>query len=313
MTTVVRVGIVTQAFFFMPYYVGVQQGFYAAEGLDVEIKDLGGIDEVTRAIKDGEIEVGVGAPEHVIHDVEAGGRLRMIGGSINSPTHSLIARSHIKSLRDLKGCTIGVSSLSGGTSSLFMNLLEQEADLSYPEDYKLVVAGPVPQRHDLLMDGTIDAAMQTDPHNYIAEDEGLTNLGPVNGWIPHFQFVSLNAGMDWAEANRDVCVGFLAASIRATMWMKQNKDAAVDLVCERMGVERKYAVRAWEDHMNTDALPLDLRLNRRSIATALDMIRKDRWSSIEVRPEADPNDYVDVSFVKEAQSRAETRVNPMDH
>jgi hypothetical protein len=79
-----------------------------------------------------------------------------------------------------------------------------------------------------------------------------------------------------------------------------------------MGVARKYAVRAWDDHMVTEALPLNLRLNRRSIAMALEMIKKDRLSSINVRAAADPSDYVDYSYLEAAQSRAGVRINPMD-
>ncbi|MDB5966025.1 MAG: ABC-type nitrate/sulfonate/bicarbonate transport system periplasmic component-like protein, partial [Polaromonas sp.] len=65
----------------------------------------------------------------------------------------------------MRGKTIGVSALSGGTSSLFVDILER-AGLHYPGDYTMVEAGPVPPRHEQLMNRIIDAGMQTDPHNY---------------------------------------------------------------------------------------------------------------------------------------------------
>ncbi|MDB5966024.1 MAG: hypothetical protein JWQ72_2524 [Polaromonas sp.] len=79
MTQQIEVGIVTPAFFYLPYWAAVEKGFYAELGLDVNITVSGGIDAVTQQLKSGEIQIGIGSPEHVIHDVEAGGTLRMIG------------------------------------------------------------------------------------------------------------------------------------------------------------------------------------------------------------------------------------------
>src|SRR5215213_387507 len=96
MKTRVRVGIVTPAFFYVPYWAALEHGWYSDNGVEVEILDLGGIDAVTKALKDGSIEVGIGSPEHIIHDVESGGSLRMVGGNVNRLTHSLIAQPEIK-------------------------------------------------------------------------------------------------------------------------------------------------------------------------------------------------------------------------
>ncbi len=64
-------GIVVPAFFYVPYWAAVERGFYADVGLDVEITVFGGIDAVTKALRDGRVQVGIGSPEHVIPDVEA--------------------------------------------------------------------------------------------------------------------------------------------------------------------------------------------------------------------------------------------------
>lgn len=298
-----QLGIVVPAFFYVPYWAADERGFYRDAGLEVEITSFGGIDAVTKALKDGAIDVGIGSPEHVIHDVEAGGQLRMVGGNVNRLTHDLIAQPEIKRLEDLRGKVIGVSALSGGTSSLFIEILKG-VGLNHPGDYEIVEAGVVPPRHDKLMRREIDAGMQTDPHNYIAVDAGLSNLGAVSDWIPYFQFNSVNARLDWAQRNSERLVKFLAASIQASQWMARNEEDAVALAQRRMGVEERYARRAWHDHVEGDALPLDLHLNARSIETVIDMIRKDRSASFRVAEQSTPDRYVDISFLREAQRRA---------
>lgn len=303
MTERLHLGIVVPAFFYVPYWAADEQGFYRDAGLEVEITSFGGIDAVTKALQDGSIDVGIGSPEHVIHDVEAGGQLRMVGGNVNRLTHDLIAQPEIRRLEDLRGKVIGVSAFSGGTSSLFIEILKG-AGLNYPGDYEIVEAGVVPPRHGKLMRREIDAGMQTDPHNYIAVDAGLSNLGAVSGWIPYFQFTSVNVRLDWAQGHSGTLVKFLAASIKGSFWMAQDGDGAVALAHRRMDVEERYARRAWHDHIHSDALPLDLHLNARSIETAMDMIRKDRSAAFRIAAESTPERYVDVSFLGEAQRLA---------
>ena len=104
-----RLGIVVPAFFYVPYWAAGERGFYREAGLEVQITSFGGIDKVTEALKAGDLDVGVGSPEHVIHDVETGGQLRMVGGNVNRLTHDLIAQPEIKRLEDLRGKVIGVS------------------------------------------------------------------------------------------------------------------------------------------------------------------------------------------------------------
>ncbi len=301
MNTALHVGIVVPAFFYVPYWAALENGWYAEAGLDVRFTVYGGIDPLTAALKKGEVDIGIGSPEHVIHDVEAGGDLRMIAGNVNRPTHSLIAQADIKTLQDLRGKTLGVSALSGGTSSLFIDILER-AGLNYPDDYTIVEAGVVPPRHDRLLRKEIDAAMQTDPHNYMAQDAGLSDLGPVAQWIPYFQFNSVNARASWTQANPETVTQFLQASIRSSQWLFENREAAIDIAEKQMKIARHYLERAWADHTTDEALPSDLRLERRSIETALQMMGRDR--NVKLAADASPEKYVEVSYLAQAQQRA---------
>jgi NitT/TauT family transport system substrate-binding protein len=297
-----NVGLVVPAFFYVPYWAAHDLDFYREQGLHVKFVVFGGIDPLTKALKDGAIDVGIGSPEHVIHDVEAGGDLCMIAGNVNRLTHSLIAQPEIKRLEDLRGKTIGVSALSAGTSSLFTDILARVG--LHPGDYHVVEAGVVPPRHHRLLERSIDAAMQTDPHNYMAEDAGFTNLGAVSDWIPYFQFTSVNVNRTWATDNNDVLVRFLAASIQGSRWMFENQQGAVEVAARRMEVDHKYLERAWKDHVDGFAVPIDLRLEARSIEIALEMIRRDRTASVQVAGDAGFAKYIDTRFLREAQRLA---------
>lgn len=302
MTTKIRVGLVTPAFFNMPYWAASQNGWYAEGGLEVEIIHLGGIEKVTRELKAGHIEIGVGSPEHVIHDVERGGELRMLGGNVNKLTHSLIVQPGINSLADLRGKHIGVSAFTAGTSSLFMGILE-ELGLHYPGDYKVTECGAVPPRHEMLLKGEIDAGMQTDPHNYMAEDAGLTNLGPLSQWIPEFQFTTINARKTWAQDNAEAVIAFLQATLEGSRFMVDEREQAIDIAQAQMKLPRTYLERAWVDHTG-GAVSLDLHLNRAGLETALQLIRRDRTGTILIADDATPEKYVEARYLQAAQRNA---------
>jgi NitT/TauT family transport system substrate-binding protein len=298
----IRVGIVTAAFFYTPFWAALKKGWYAQRGLAVEIQILGGIDRITHEQKAHTIEIGVGSPEHVIHDVEQGGELRMIGGNVNKLTHSLIVQPGIHSLADLKGKRIGVASRTAGTSSLFMGVLE-DIGLHYPGGYEVVEVGAVPPRHELLLKGGIDAGMQTDPHNYMAEDAGLTNLGPLSQWIPAFQFSSINVRKPWAEQHRAEVIAFLEATLQGSRFMADRKDEAIDIAQEHMPIERRYLEKAWIDH-STGAVPMDLHLSAEGLRTAIALIRRDRTHSFQITDDAQPAKYVEDSYLRAAQRAA---------
>lgn len=300
MTTKLRVGIVIPAFFYVPYWAALKQGFYARRGLDVVITSLSGIENVTVQLKAGDIDIGVGSPEHVIHDVERGGDLRMIGGNVNRLTHSLIVQPGIRQLTDLRGKRIGVATITAGTSSLFMGILE-DLGLHYPGDYSVLEVGAVPPRHKMLLSGEIDAGMQTDPHNYMAEDEGLTNLGPLSQWIPDFQFTSINVRKPWAEGNADTVTKFLEATLEGSRFMVGQREEAVDIAEEFMKLPRRYLERAWHDHTE-GAVALDLHLNRAGLKTAISLIQRDRTGTFTIAADATPDKYVEGRYLRAAQN-----------
>lgn len=302
MSTSLRVGLVTEAFFDLPFWAGVDRGTYAEAGLEVENVVLGGIDAVTAALLAGELDIAVGSPEHVITDVERGGPLRMVAGNVNRLTHSLIVQPDITRLEDLRGRVLGVSAFSAGTSSLWRSILTG-VGLHYPDDYRVVEAGAVPPRHELLLAGTIDAAMQTDPHNYLAEDAGLTDLGPVLDLVPYYQFTAVGVRADWADAHAEALTAFLAASIRATEWMFDDRDGAIELAGRHMPIERRYLERAWDDHVVTDAVPRDLRLLRASLETTASTMHEFRDEAEGMDPAEAAKRCVEPRYLAAAQRR----------
>ena len=54
----VRLNEVTHSVFYAPQYVAMSQGFFADEGLDVELSNGGGADKVMTAVVSGSADIG---------------------------------------------------------------------------------------------------------------------------------------------------------------------------------------------------------------------------------------------------------------
>ena len=133
---------VSRNYFNLPIWVAKHQRLFEAEGLDVTIELYEGVDEVTNRLRDGRAQLGYGITEHVVLDSGSGGFLEIVGGNVNRLPFSLISGRNIRTFEDLRGKTVGVSSIEAGSSSLVMKLLASRG-LDYPRDYTMRAVGPI--------------------------------------------------------------------------------------------------------------------------------------------------------------------------
>jgi len=231
------VGAVSRNYFNLPLWIAQHAGLFNREGLSVAIELIEGIDEVTRRLAAGQLDLALDVTENTILNSEQGGRLEIIAGNVNRLPFSFIARPHIKRYADLRGARIGVSSIKAGSSSLVMQLLAAHG-LHYPEDYTLLAVGPILSRWKMLQAGEIDGGLQGAPLDYIALDAGFSDLGNPRSQFPDFQFTSLDVDSDWARQNRDTVVAFLMAYREAHRWFYANKAGATEIAVRETGVEK---------------------------------------------------------------------------
>src|ERR1700736_997961 len=234
---------VSRDYFNMPVWIAQQQRMFADEGLDVTIELYEGVDEVTNRLRDGRAQLAYGITEHVVLDSEAGGFLEIIGGNVNRLPFSLVTAKSIKTFEQLRGKTIGVSSLDAGSSSLVMKLLSARG-LEFPRDYRMKAVGPILARWAMLQSGEIDAGLQGAPLNYIAADQGFNSLCEPRQEVPYFQFTSLNADSRWAAANSAIVQPFMRVFVRAHQWFFANRDAVTPIAITETGITKDYALRA---------------------------------------------------------------------
>lgn len=284
---------VSRNYFNMPVWIAHHAGLFRDEGLEVTIEHLEGVDEVTERLRQGHAQLVYGISEHVVLDHEAGGPQQIIGGNINRLPFSLVSQNTIKTIGDLRGKTIGVSSLEAGSSSLIIELLKQHG-LNYPDDYRMEAVGPILSRWEKLQSGEIHAGLQGAPLNYIALDKGFRSLCEPRTIIPDFQFTSLHVNQDWAIANQPILLRFMRAFIRAHRWFTENREGCRTIAMQETGIEGHYADRAWDDYVADAIFPTDGDVSTKALQSLIEISGLIR--AIPNRTKTKADDYINRSY-----------------
>ena len=289
---------VSRNYFNLPIWIAQHQGMLADEGLDVAIELYEGVDEVTNRLRDGRAQIGYGITEHVVLDSEAGGFLEIVGGNVNRLPFSLITSKNIRTVEDLRGKTVGVSSIEAGSSSLVMKLLAARG-LHYPGDYKMRAVGPILARWEMLQSGEIDAGLQGAPLNYIAIDQGFGSICEPRQEVPDFQFTSLNVDKRWAEANADIMHRFMRAFVRAHHFFFESRNGVTAIAMAETGIAENYAKRAWDEYTTDEIFPRDGDANDAAVQALIEISSLIR--AVPNRTKSSASDYINRSYPHAAQ------------
>ena len=121
---------------FAPLWAADKKGFFEREGLDAEVTAIRGTAPTMQALVSDSIHVAFSANDGPIGLVEKGLDVAMIAGG-SKTTHMIMGGKDFKTYEDLRGATIGSSTLTSGTAFLLRRMLKSHG-LEYPKDYKLV-------------------------------------------------------------------------------------------------------------------------------------------------------------------------------
>lgn len=160
--------------YYLPLTLAEQLGYFKAEGLDVEIKDVVGGSRALQAVLDGAADVVSGAYEHTLNLQNQGqfyqafvlqGRAPQMAMGVSTKT-----LPGYESLVDLRGKKIGVTA-SGSSTNMMANLVLARAGLT-ASDVSFVGVGNSAGALNALRLGQIDAISNVDPVMTQLEQKG---------------------------------------------------------------------------------------------------------------------------------------------
>lgn len=157
-------------------YVAREKGFFANHGLDIQLSQVGGTQQVA-ALLSGDIQFGALGANEVANADLRGADLVMIATCSDLPIFSLYANKKFASMQDLVGQTIGVTT-AGSATDAAAHLFLRQFDLL--DKVKIIPAGgTIPAILAAMDQGNIAGGVLSPPTTARAEEAGYGEL--VNG------------------------------------------------------------------------------------------------------------------------------------
>ena len=232
----------------MPSYVAQEKGFFAREGLAVNLTATPNSGFQISSLVSGKFQIASTAIDNLIAYQEGQGTAKLdrepdmvaIMG-ISSAELSMFAVPGVRSIADLKGRDLALDSLTTGYAFVLRYLLEKGG--LGPDDVRFVAVGNSRARLQSLRDGKFAAALITEPFTGVARQEGFTLLGEGVSALGGYQANVRIVNRAWANENPKAVVGYIRALRSAIDWIYDpaNRDEAVRILAARVKVDEAAA------------------------------------------------------------------------
>ena len=184
-----------------PIWVAQEEGLFKKHGLDIELIHIASTSKAIQSMVSGEIQFTTADALNSIQAVAAGADVVMVCEGVNRFVFSIMARSDLKRVAELKGKKIGITRLGSSTHTAVLYVVNK-AGLG-ANDYTLLQLGEVPNILTTMLAAQIDAGALSPPTNSRAKKAGLhelVNLG-VDG--PEYPSTVIASTRAYVKANPD--------------------------------------------------------------------------------------------------------------
>ena len=270
-------------------------GYFEREGLDVDVVLMRGTAPAVQAMIAGSINAGLIANDGPIAAVEQGMDIAMIAGG-SKITHAIIGGNNYRTYEDLRGTTIGSSTLTSGTAFVLRRVLKIKG-LEYPRDYNLLNIGGTAPSFAALSAGRISAAMQAAPYFFQAQEAGFNVIGNVAEVLPNYLLSAYSVRRSWAEKHRPEVVRFLRAVLRAKKWLEEDRKGATQFLAKEFQLTPNLADKGLDYYLTSHAWNPELEIEVDGLKTVVDIYAEQTGMK---GPIPNPEKYVDSSYLKQA-------------
>jgi NitT/TauT family transport system substrate-binding protein len=204
-------------------------GFGAKRGLKIELLQIKAGATLMKALIAGEIDsVDMGAAESIVAGVRGTG-VKIVGCTWPGVPQVVLAKAEIKTLADLKGKNVAISSPGSLPDLLFRGMLDA-ANVPF-SDVKLATQGADLDRYKSLVAGITDAAVVSNEFEAIMPPN-IKVLAKGSTAVPKFIRLCVATSSKVLAERRDDLVKFIAAEMDAYKYAAANRDATVKLARE---------------------------------------------------------------------------------
>ncbi len=212
-----------------------KEGFFKAEGLEIEITKFQGGAAALPVLQSGRIDIAFSNTVSTLQAIEQGlDAMVLVPGAVvrSSPpdttTAILVRKGAVKSIKELEGKRMAVNVIN---STAWLHAVAALALHGVDHTKVRFTEVPFPQMNDPLLNGQVDAIGQVEPFRsaVMATDKAEIVAWPYVETAPRSDITQYLALTPWVEKNRDTAVKFARAVAKGAQFAKTNEAAAREI------------------------------------------------------------------------------------
>ena len=221
--------------------VAKEQGFFAKEGLDVELVEFANSADGMTALRAGQTDaasVGVTAP--LVHIAKGADNIRIIGG-LGGEGSAIITRPELEKktaqLKDFKGLKVGTVRLSSSDAIVRAELAK--AGVDWRKDIQIFELKNPAAVVEAVKSKEVDVGVVWAPFDIKARDAGLVvaiKTGKLSPGHPCCRIAVLSENL---SSQPDTWKRYLRAILLAERFIAENRQATVDTVTKHLKIESR--------------------------------------------------------------------------
>jgi ABC-type nitrate/sulfonate/bicarbonate transport system substrate-binding protein len=284
----IRISIGNLSGQFMTFPLAHKRGFLKEEGIDSEIIRVTG-GATGAALSSGDLDYGTGM---TLGGAISGLPVKVVACFVPAPVLAMVARPEIKSVQELRGKTIGVSTFAGG-SIFAARLMGKHFGLDPDKDMKFVAVGAVESRFIRLTQGLLDAAVLAPPLDAEAKKLGFNVLVRAED-ILIFPETDLVAGIKKIQDKPDEIKRVIKAGVKANRYIRGNRDGTIQFIMDWLKVKKDVAAATYDGVVKVYNEEPEI------CEKGLRVTIEERKQALKITREVPFNEVADLSLIREA-------------
>ena len=214
-----------------PVLIGMQKGFFAAEGVAPEIVYVQSSAALVQQVAAGSIGISISTGlADPLRAVGMGAPIAIVRLEVQAPPYDLVAKPGIAKLSDLKGKLISLGGPKDITRIYVERMLKPNG--VNPGEFDMVFAGSTAARVSALLAGAVDAAILLPAFNFQAEAKGFQQSRPDRRLRERSAVLRNRGKRRWANAHQATLEKVLRSKTRSVAWFEDggNRAEAVQIL-----------------------------------------------------------------------------------
>lgn len=232
----------------LPFYVGIEKGFFARHDLKVELEFTKSSANQRDALASGKADIVYSAVDNAVAMVEVTKKDVVIVTGGDSGSNEFYAQDYVKEFSDIRGHAVAVDATNTAYALQAKKILLQHG-LKDDIDYKLNPVGNGSLRlKSMVEDKNNAAAILNLPYSLQAEAVGMKSMGRTIDMIGPYQAAGSFTLRSWAIANSGTLEQYIAAFVESLRWSldRKNRAEAVAILIDKFKLPKNIAERSYD-------------------------------------------------------------------